>query len=114
MADAPPAPEQDLPGRLRVEVCRVVAADVTLVTVVLPAGATVADAVAASGLAPAGGPVAFGMAVQGRRVDAARVLQAGDRVDLLAPLVADPKLARQRRADKRRRESGDARWSRRE
>jgi uncharacterized protein len=123
MADA--ARPQPGPGpMLAIEVCRVDASGPTLVHLALPAGATVADAVAASGLAAPGAAPgsapdgsrarAYGLAVHGRRVEASRTLADGDRVDLLAPLLVDPKVARQRRAEKRRRDSGDVRWSRRD
>jgi putative ubiquitin-RnfH superfamily antitoxin RatB of RatAB toxin-antitoxin module len=114
-------------GTCCVEVCRVGPGEPTLVAVRLPAGATVADAIAASGLVPGSGGggvggdggesggrlAAYGIAVLGRRVLETRRVADGERVDLLAPLMADPKVARQRRADKRRREAGDERWTRR-
>ena len=55
-------------------------------------GATLADAFAASGwdAAPA--------AVFGERARADRPLENGDRVEVLRPLIADPKEARRRRA----------------
>lgn len=58
----------------------------------LPEGATVADAFAAAGREPASA------AVFGERVDATTVLSDGDRVEVLRPLIADPKEARRRRA----------------
>jgi putative ubiquitin-RnfH superfamily antitoxin RatB of RatAB toxin-antitoxin module len=58
----------------------------------LPAGATVADALAACGVE--GEPVA----VFGERAKPDRVLVEGDRVELLRPLMADPKETRRRRA----------------
>lgn len=58
-------------------------------------GATVADAVAASGI-DAGG--ISGLAVYGERATPDRLLRDGDRVELLGPLLADPKEARRRRA----------------
>lgn len=65
-------------------------------TLALPEGATVADAVAAAGWSADPELVAF--AVHGQRVDAATPLRAGDRVELLRALLADPKDARRRRA----------------
>lgn len=64
---------------------------------VLSEGCTVADALAASQLDLAG---IAGYAVHGERVEAGRVLQDGDRLELLAPLLVDPKEARRRRAIK--------------
>ncbi|AVQ06593.1 TPA: RnfH family protein [Xanthomonas vasicola pv. zeae] len=62
----------------------------------LPDGATVAEAVAASGLALEQTPVA--LAVHGLIARPEQVLRAGDRVELLRPLLLDPKEARRRRA----------------
>ena len=61
----------------------------------LPEDATVADAIAACGL-PLDGII--GQAVFGERVAATQLLRHGDRVELLAPLLVDPKEARRRRA----------------
>jgi putative ubiquitin-RnfH superfamily antitoxin RatB of RatAB toxin-antitoxin module len=66
-------------------------------TLELPVGATVGEAIAASGLGIEG---VAGAAVFGERVELARVLQDGDRVELLGPLLADPKEARRRRAQR--------------
>ena len=61
----------------------------------LPPGATVADAARVSGL-----PLEdiAGYAVFGERVTPTTPLRDGDRVELLRPLLADPKDARRRRA----------------
>lgn len=61
----------------------------------LPAGSTVADALAASGLAMEG---ITGYAVFGQRIAIEGVLADGDRLELLQPLLLDPKEARRRRA----------------
>ena len=58
-------------------------------------GATVGEAVAASGIAAGG---VAGLAVFGERVEPGRPLRDGERVELLGPLLADPKDARRRRA----------------
>jgi putative ubiquitin-RnfH superfamily antitoxin RatB of RatAB toxin-antitoxin module len=69
------------------------------------AGSTVAQALA---LATAGGFAAAGearpdmLAVFGRAATPATVLQAGDRVELLRPLQADPKERRRERAGRSR------------
>ncbi len=82
----------------------------------LPAGATLADAlarlddpllekaIASGGLRPA---------IYGERVRASQVLRDGDRLELLGPLIADPKQSRGRRAEVQRARSGDTRWGRR-
>jgi len=70
----------------------------------LPAGSCVANALSASGWADDLETVAY--AVFGVRVDRHAVLRDGDRIELLRPLQADPKAARRRRADDRRRLPG--------
>lgn len=61
----------------------------------LPAGATVADALAATDLPREG---LAGYAIYGERVGPEVVLAEGDRLELLEPLLADPKDTRRRRA----------------
>lgn len=65
-------------------------------TLELPDDATVADAVLAAALDGAASCPA--MAVHGVLAQPGQVLQHGDRVELLRPLVADPKDNRRRRA----------------
>jgi putative ubiquitin-RnfH superfamily antitoxin RatB of RatAB toxin-antitoxin module len=88
----------------------------------LPGGSTVAAALAqgdvaarirASGPLPPGqGPLdGLSVAVFGRPVGPDDPLHDHDRVELLPPLRVDPKVARQRRAEHRRRESGERRWA---
>ncbi|PPV08394.1 hypothetical protein XBLMG947_0957 [Xanthomonas bromi] len=62
----------------------------------LPNGATVAEAIARSGLALEQTPAA--QAVHGLIARPEQVLRDGDRVELLRPLLLDPKEARRRRA----------------
>jgi putative ubiquitin-RnfH superfamily antitoxin RatB of RatAB toxin-antitoxin module len=71
-----------------------------VVTLALPAGATIADALALSRLSEvyALDASALGFALQGRRATLATALCHGDRIDITRPLVADPKAARRRRA----------------
>ncbi|MBB5859921.1 RnfH family protein [Xanthomonas arboricola] len=66
------------------------------VSLELAEGATVAEAIAASGLAPDRPPAA--QAIHGLVARADQVLRDGDRVELLRPLLLDPKEARRRRA----------------
>jgi putative ubiquitin-RnfH superfamily antitoxin RatB of RatAB toxin-antitoxin module len=66
----------------------------------LPAGATVADALAGSGLFEAhpalrGQPLA--LAVWGRNATLSQVVRERDRVEVLRPLLVDPKVARRER-----------------
>lgn len=65
----------------------------------LPAGSTAASAAAASGLDLS---QVAGYAVFGVRVDAQTRLHDGERLELLRPLVADPKESRRRRAAARK------------
>jgi uncharacterized protein len=97
---------------LDVEVCLVEADGIWRCRVAVAAGATVGDALVASGVAArrAEGLAGLAVAVFGSHVDTGHVLTDGDRIELLPPLTADPNLARQRRADKKRRERGDLRW----
>ncbi len=67
----------------------------------LEEGATVADAVRLADLAPAA--EVAGVAVFGAIARPAQRLHEGDRVELLRPLVVDPKEARRRRAATRNR-----------
>ena len=83
--------------RLRVEVIRAWPRRHASNTLTLPAGATVADALAAVG---PWAQEAAGMAIYGEKVDTAHALRDGDRLELLRPLLIDPKEARRRRAEK--------------
>lgn len=67
----------------------------------LASGATVAEAIAAVDLASAvPGAVVDpeGLAIHGQAVPPGTMLRDGDRIEVLRPLEADPKLARRRRA----------------
>jgi putative ubiquitin-RnfH superfamily antitoxin RatB of RatAB toxin-antitoxin module len=80
---------------IRVEVVRAWPRQHAMVAIGLPAGATVSDALAACGLALDG---IEGYAVFGERVATTAALRDGDRLELLQPLLLDPKEARRRRA----------------
>lgn len=70
----------------------------------LPAGSTAGDALAASGLAdtvPGYAAIEHTLAVYAQPVTAATVLKDGDRVEVLRPLLADPKQVRRARARKK-------------
>ncbi|MCA1714563.1 MAG: RnfH family protein [Gammaproteobacteria bacterium] len=82
---------------MRVEVLRAWPRGFEQTTLMLPEGATVAAALAACGLDL---DAISGYAVFGERVTAATVLRDGDRLELLRPLLVDPKEARRRRAAK--------------
>ena len=67
----------------------------------LPESATVAEAVARSGLLqrfPEIGNRPLACAIFGRAVADSQVLRAGDRVEILRPLLVDPKESRRRAA----------------
>lgn len=63
----------------------------------MPDGATLAQAVAQAALADADSVVAY--AVHGLLASAQQPLRDGDRIELLRPLLADPKDNRRRRAN---------------
>jgi len=84
---------------IRVEVIRAWSRRHDSRPLVLPAGATVADALAAAAFD--GDPPAA-VAVFGETVEVDRLLADGDRVELLRPLLLDPKEARRRRAAARK------------
>ena len=68
----------------------------------LPAGATANEALARSGFAatiPGFDASVLSFAIFGRAISAATILRDGDRLELLRPLVADPKQARRKRAE---------------
>lgn len=64
-------------------------------TLELAPGATVAHALERTRIAQKG---VAGVAIHGERATPQRVLRDGDRLELLEPLLADPKDARRRRA----------------
>ena len=73
----------------------------TVLPLVVPAGCTAGEAIERSGilaLHPAIDAAACGVGIFGREVPRDRVLAAGDRVEVLRPLVEDPKERRRRLA----------------
>lgn len=60
----------------------------------LAQGATVADALGGCGLVPAEGEL---VGIWGRRAELSQPLRDGDRVELVRPLLVDPKVARRER-----------------
>jgi putative ubiquitin-RnfH superfamily antitoxin RatB of RatAB toxin-antitoxin module len=77
---------------MKVEVVSARAGGADIVTLALPAGATVRDALAAANMK---GAV---VGIFGRRVELETRLADGDRVEIYRPLAMDPKEARRRRA----------------
>ena len=91
---------------LRVEVVYALPERQHVVSVRLPAGATVAEAIATSGICGQHPEIELArqaIGVFGRRVSLERLLRHDDRVEIYRPLAADPKTSRRRRAAKRRR-----------
>lgn len=67
----------------------------------VPAGCTAGEALAQSGifaLHPALDPARCGIGIYGEEVGSGRVLRAGDRVEVLRPLLDDPRERRRRLA----------------
>lgn len=85
---------------MRVEVVRARPERAEVVTLELPAGATVRDALAASGLEVELQSHAFG--IFGKRARLDQPLADGDRVEIYRPLAVDPKEARRRRASRKK------------
>ena len=86
---------------LQVEVCYALPERDWRVPLSLPAGATVADALDAADMPSRIAGLVVDpahLAVFGRLVGPADVLADGDRVEILRPLLADPKQARRERA----------------
>ena len=82
---------------MKVEVVYARAANAEVVSVDLPAGATVRDALAASRLESHDHAVG----IFGKRVGLDHPLAEGDRVEIYRPLAIDPKEARRLRAKKK-------------
>ncbi len=107
-------------SRLRIEVAWVDAGTgVVRRLLALPEGATIDDALDALGEPLAGAlraridEDALTVAVYGQPRTRATRLRDADRVELLAPLVIDPKVARRLRVRQRRADGDDTRWKRR-
>jgi hypothetical protein len=85
---------------MRVDVAYAGPEGAAIVSLELPANASVGDAIGASGLVGRFGLVdaALGVAIFGQAAERTTPLREGDRVELLRPLRADPKDARRRRA----------------
>lgn len=92
---------------LSIEVCYARSDAQTLIALSLPAGSTVRDAIEASRIAerhPEIDPATAKVGVFGKVKPLDAPLADHDRVEIYRPLIVDPKLARQRRVDKTRRE----------
>ena len=87
--------------RIAIEVACAEADRQTVLPIEVPAGCTAGEAIERSGilaLHPSINGAACGVGIFGREVRRDRVLAAGDRVEVLRPLVEDPKERRRRLA----------------
>jgi putative ubiquitin-RnfH superfamily antitoxin RatB of RatAB toxin-antitoxin module len=97
---------------ITVTVCYAVSGDsIQQKKIVLKRGATVRQALVKAGYEQLDG-ANHGLGVYGKRKTPDCLLHDGDRVEIYAPLSVDPKVARQRRVDKQRKDKPN-RWSRR-
>lgn len=91
-------------GAITIEVVYALPERAWSATLQLPGGVIASEAVAQSQFAtliPGFDATSLTYAVFGKTISAATVLRDGDRLELLRPLVADPKQARRRRAKQR-------------
>ncbi len=92
---------------LAVEVCYALPGAQTLLAVDMPAGATVRQAIDASGILKKHPEIDLStqkVGIYGKVKPLDAPLADHDRVEIYRPLIVDPKMARQRRVDKTRRE----------
>ncbi|KDB07626.1 Protein rnfH [Burkholderia sp. lig30] len=92
---------------LSIEVCYALPDRQTLIAVALPEGATVRDAIDASGVLARHPEIDLAEAktgIFGKLAPLDAPLADRDRVEIYRPLIVDPKVARQRRVDKSRRD----------
>ena len=92
-------------ARLTVEVCYALAGAQTLLTVELPAGATLQRAIEVSGILQRFPSIDLNtqeVGVFGKLKPLDTVLADHDRVEIYRPLLVDPKVSRQRRVEKTR------------
>ena len=88
---------------LKVEVCYAKPEAQAMVALTVPAGTTALQADQQSGLTsryPEIDLTRQPLGIRGKRVEPGRVLEEGDRVEILRPLTADPKETRRRLAAK--------------
>lgn len=103
--DFPAAGTAQVSGHIPVEVAYARPDRQVLIALTVPAGATAANAIEQSGILERFPDIDLGqnkVGVFGRLCPLDRVLEAGDRVEVYRPLVADPKEVRRRLAAKGR------------
>lgn len=92
--------------KIAVEVVYAMQQAQTVVELSLEQGATVEDALRASGILeqhPQLDPASCRLGIWGRMVARSQILKHRDRIEIYRPLLADPKQARRRRAERERR-----------
>ena len=104
---------------LTVELVLATDAGAQLVTLKLPPGASVQDALTLAAqqdprwmvaISGANSMPPWALAVWNQQVSAARLLEEGDRIELLRPLIAQPKENRRERVDDQRAAAPRSRW----
>jgi len=88
---------------IRVEVCYAKPEVQAMVALTVPVGTTALEAAQQSGLMGRYPEIDLDqqpLGIRGKRVELGRVLEEGDRVEILRPLTADPKETRRRLAAK--------------
>lgn len=89
---------------LKVKLAVALPQQVLLIPLQLPDGATVGDAIVMAGLReryPGLFPLEGSTGIFGRPCELETLLRDGDRIEITRPLLADPKEARRRRAERR-------------
>ncbi len=92
--------------KIAVEVVYAMQQAQTVVELSLEQGATVEDALRASGILeqhPQLDPASCRLGIWGRMAARSQILKHRDRIEIYRPLLADPKQARRRRAERERR-----------
>ena len=100
------------PERIAVEVVCAEAGRQTVLSLSLPAGSTAGGALAASGILarhPGVDPASCTLGIFGREVPSDRLLRDGDRVEVLRPLLQDPRERRRQAARESQRRGRSAR-----
>lgn len=98
--------------KLRIEIAWVAAGAVQLQRVSVPAGSLLSDALErAATLVPADVLTRASVAVFGRRRRLDEPLFDGDRIEILGPLLVDPKKARRHRVERKRSTMARDRWN---
>ncbi len=86
---------------IAIEVACAEAGRQTVIAIEVPDGCTAGEAIRRSGILtmhPALDPAVCGVGIYGREVACSRLLAAGDRVEVLRPLMEDPRERRRRLA----------------